>query len=43
MTSATQVCDQPHPVAVKSMMAACTAANFEVAYDQLVMLWNQGT
>lgn len=37
-----QVCDQPHPIAVRSMVKECAAGNFEAAYAFLLSLWGQG-
>lgn len=37
-----QVCDQPHPEAIKSMVTSCLNEDFRAAYGYLVSLWQQG-
>ena len=38
----TQVCDQPHPEAVKNCLAACARADFEAANAVIEDLWEDG-
>jgi replication factor C subunit 2/4 len=37
-----KVCDQPHPIAVQSMMRACSQGDIEHSMAKLQELWDQG-
>ena len=37
-----KVCDQPHPIAVQSMMRACSKGDIEHSMAKLQELWDQG-
>jgi len=37
-----KVCDQPHPMVVKKMLAACLEGDFVAAEKEMNGLWNQG-
>ena len=37
-----KVCDQPHPIAVQSMMRACSKGDIENSMIKLQELWDQG-
>ena len=37
-----KVCDQPHPIVVKSMMRACAKGDIENSMIKLQELWDQG-
>jgi hypothetical protein len=39
---ANQVCDQPHPLLIRSIMTECEAANLDKALQQLNYLWGLG-
>jgi replication factor C subunit 2/4 len=37
-----KVCDQPHPIAVQSIMRACSVGDIEHSMAKLQELWDQG-
>eukprot|EP01112_Ceratiomyxa_fruticulosa_P013751 TRINITY_DN3884_c0_g2_i1.p1 TRINITY_DN3884_c0_g2~~TRINITY_DN3884_c0_g2_i1.p1 ORF type:complete len:424 (+),score=72.56 TRINITY_DN3884_c0_g2_i1:171-1274(+) len=37
-----KVCDQPHPIVIRTIIANCVKANIHEAYNGLVGLWNEG-
>jgi replication factor C subunit 2/4 len=37
-----KVCDQPHPMVVKNMLASCVKGDFEAAEKEICGLWNCG-
>ena len=37
-----KVCDQPHPVKVQSLIAACAKGDIDTAMSNLEDLWKQG-
>eukprot|EP00042_Codosiga_hollandica_P043709 m.418704 g.418704 ORF g.418704 m.418704 type:complete len:139 (-) comp56625_c1_seq6:2587-3003(-) len=37
-----KVCDQPHPLLVKSMIENCLRGNVDAAYDGMHELWSMG-
>lgn len=37
-----KVCDQPHPIAIQSMMRACSQGDIEHSMAKLQELWDQG-
>lgn len=37
-----KVCDEPHPLMIKSMLTSCSESNFDVAYKVMLQLWKMG-
>ena len=37
-----KVCDQPHPIVVQAIIAACQKSDIDLAMDKLNELWDQG-
>lgn len=37
-----KVCDQPHPIVIKQLLAACEKGEIQVALESLDELWSQG-
>lgn len=37
-----KVCDEPHPLMIKSMLTSCSESNFDGAYKVMLQLWKMG-
>lgn len=37
-----KVCDEPHPLMIKSMLTSCSESNFDEAYKVMLQLWKMG-